>query len=90
MKGSNLLPLEKDEIVQAVLPKSDDNSGFLTMATKKGLIKKTSATEFDSIRKTGKIAISLGENDELPIMEGETVAAGTVEVAPGECVFFVL
>ena len=85
----NLLPLEKDEIVQAVLPKSDDNSGFLTMATKKGLIKKTSATEFDSIRKTGKIAISLGENDELINVEysdGES----TVMVATnlGKCIRF--
>ena len=36
----------------------------------------------------GKV-LALGENDELPVMEAETVAAGTVEVAPGACVFFV-
>ena len=35
-------------------------------------------------------ALTLGENDELPVMEGETVEPGTVEIAPGECVFFVL
>ena len=35
------------------------------MATKKGLIKKTDLAEFDSIRKTGKIAINLNEGDEL-------------------------
>ena len=34
--------------------------------------------------------LTLGENDELPVMEGETVPTGTVEVAPGSCVFFVL
>lgn len=34
--------------------------------------------------------LTLGENDELPIMEGEVQTAGTVEVASGECVFFVL
>ncbi|MBQ8279054.1 MAG: beta-glucuronidase [Roseburia sp.] len=34
--------------------------------------------------------LTLGENDEIPVMEGEAQAAGTVEVAPGECVFFVL
>ena len=31
----------------------------------------------------------LGENDELPVMEGVTME-GTVEVAPGGCTFFVL
>ena len=35
-------------------------------------------------------ALTLGENDEIPVMEGETQAAGTLEVAPGECVFLVL
>ena len=34
--------------------------------------------------------LSLGANDELPVMEGAMQPAGTVEVAPGECVFFVL
>ena len=34
--------------------------------------------------------LALGENDEIPAMEGEAVMAGTVEVAPGECTFFVL
>ena len=32
----------------------------------------------------------LGENDELPCLCGEEVAAGTVELAPGTCTFFVL
>ena len=32
----------------------------------------------------------LGENDELPCLCGETVAAGDVELAPGSCAFFVL
>ena len=35
-------------------------------------------------------ALTLSENDELPAMEGESVAAGTVEIAPGECSFFIL
>lgn len=35
-------------------------------------------------------ALMLGENDEIPVMEGEVQAAGSVEVAPGECVFFVM
>ena len=32
----------------------------------------------------------LGENDELPCLCGEDIPAGTAEVAPGTCVFFVL
>ena len=35
-------------------------------------------------------ALKLEDNDELPVMEGEKVSAGAVEVAPGACVFFVL
>ena len=34
-------------------------------------------------------ALVLGENDEIPVMKGIEVS-GTVEVAPGECVFFVI
>ena len=41
----NLLSLEKDEKVQAILPKLPENKGYLTMATKRGLIKKTAASE---------------------------------------------
>ena len=85
----NLLPLVKNETVHAVLPKSQDNSGFLTMATKKGLIKKTPATEFDNIRKTGKIAISLAEGDELINVEYST-GESTIMVASntGKCIRF--
>jgi len=85
----NLLPVEKGEIVSAVLPKIEGNEGFLTMATKKGLIKKTAASEFDSIRKTGKIAISLAEDDELINVEYST-GESTVMVATnvGKCIRF--
>ena len=34
--------------------------------------------------------LTLGENDELPELVGEPVAAGTVELAPGSCTFFVM
>lgn len=85
----NLLSLEKDERVQAILPKMPDNKGFLTMATRKGLIKKTPAEEFDSIRKTGKIAIALGEGDELVNVE-YSMGEDTVMVATfnGKCIRF--
>lgn len=61
----NLLQLDNGEKVTAVIPRKEDSRGNLVMATRNGLIKKTNLTEFESIRKTGKIAISLLENDEL-------------------------
>lgn len=61
----NLLMLSTDEKVTTVIPRKDDAEGNLIMATRNGLIKKTSLSEFESIRKVGKIAIHLLENDEL-------------------------
>ncbi len=63
----NLLQLQSDEKVNAVIPvkEDSDHSGYLMMATKGGLVKRTAFTEFESIRKVGKIAISLNEGDEL-------------------------
>ena len=61
----NLLQLDNGEKVTAVIPRKEDDRGNLVMATRNGLIKKTALAEFESIRKTGKIAISLLENDEL-------------------------
>ena len=61
----NLLQLTEGEKVNAIIPLKDGVTGYIAMATKKGLIKKTDLKEFDSIRKTGKIAISLNEGDEV-------------------------
>ena len=61
----NILPLEDGEKVNAVIPLKEGTSGYIAMATRNGLIKKTALEEFASIRKTGKIAISLVEGDEL-------------------------
>ena len=62
----NLLPLEKEEKINSVLSIStDDEDKYITFVTKNGLVKRTNAEEFDSIRKSGKIAITLKENDEL-------------------------
>lgn len=61
----NLLQLEPNEKVTTVIPRKDDAEGNLIMATKYGLIKKTPLKEFASIRKVGKIALRLLENDEL-------------------------
>ncbi|MCM1194764.1 MAG: DNA gyrase subunit A [Firmicutes bacterium] len=61
----NILQLDNGEKVTAVIPRKEDSRGNLIMATRQGLIKKTNLTEFESIRKTGKIAISLVGDDEL-------------------------
>lgn len=61
----NLIPLDQGEKVTTILPLEEDTTGNLIMATKNGLIKKTKLLEFASIRKNGKIAITLNEGDEL-------------------------
>ena len=85
----NLLPLEKGETVQAILPKLADGDGYLVMATKNGLIKKTPTSEFESIRKTGKIAIALKDGDKLIAVE-YTAGNNTIMVASneGKCIRF--
>ena len=62
----NLLPIEKDEVVRAVLAvKNDDSSKYIVLCTKNGLIKRTDISEFENIRTNGKIAITIKEDDEL-------------------------
>ena len=63
----NLLPLEKDENISSMvsIKENDDFTKYLMFATKGGIIKRTPVEEFDSIRKSGKIAIVLKEDDEL-------------------------
>lgn len=62
----NLLPIEKDEIVNNILlDDGGDENKYLVVATKNGLVKRTNVCEFENIRKNGKIAITLKENDEV-------------------------
>jgi len=62
----NLLRLDSGEKISAVIPISQFVDGkYLLMGTKKGFIKKTPLTEFDSTRKTGLQSITLREDDEL-------------------------
>ena len=62
----NLLPIEKDEKINSLLSVSkEDEDKYITFVTKNGLVKRTIIEEFDSIRKSGKIAITLKEEDEL-------------------------
>ena len=62
----NLLALDKDETVKAMLKiEENENNNFVVFCTQKGLIKRTNISEFDNIRTNGKIAITLKDNDEL-------------------------
>ena len=62
----NLLPLEKEEVINTILVLERQTSyQHLIFATKNGIVKKTYIKEFDNIRKNGKLAINLRENDEL-------------------------
>ena len=62
----NLLPFEKEEEVTAMLKiEQNEKSKYIIFCTKKGLIKRTNISEFENIRNSGKIAITLKENDEL-------------------------
>lgn len=61
----NLLPLEAEEKINTVLKFEHGEGYYLMLATKQGLIKKTAMSEFESIRKNGKIAIKLNEGDSL-------------------------
>ncbi len=62
----NILPLENDEHVTAMIPIREFEEGkYLTMITKRGFVKKTSLTDYDTNRKGGIIAIGLREDDEL-------------------------
>ena len=63
----NLLQLDKDENVSSIveISASSDDIKYLVFATKNGIVKRTDISEFNNIRKSGKIAIVLKENDEL-------------------------
>ena len=63
----NLLPVEKDEKITStiVVQQENEEAKYLAFITKKGLIKRTPLSEFDSIRNNGKKAIVFKEEDEL-------------------------
>ncbi|MBR3228569.1 MAG: DNA gyrase subunit A, partial [Erysipelotrichaceae bacterium] len=78
----NIINIEKDEKVKALVPINREwgVKGYLFFVTKNGLCKRVEAKEFESIRQTGKIAISLKENDELvsvrPTMGDDEIIIG--------------
>ena len=85
----NLLQLSLGEKVNAIIPLKKDAKGNLIMATKNGLIKKTALSEYENIRKVGKIAIKLVEGDELI---GVDITSGRDDILmashDGKCIRF--
>ena len=63
----NLLQIEKDESINSIisLNSKEETYKYLLFTTKKGIVKKTKIEDFNNIRATGKICISLKENDSL-------------------------
>ena len=63
---TNIIELTEDETVTAIISISEFLEGeYLTMVTKRGVIKRTLLSEFEYQRRGGKIAINLDEDDEL-------------------------
>ncbi len=79
----NLLALEKDEKINSII-KYDENAvekvKYLVFTTVNGLIKRTKVEEFDNIRKSGKIAITLKDDDQLISVKA---TSGDDEIAIG-------
>ena len=79
----NLLALDKDEKINSVI-KYDENAvekiKYLVFTTVNGLVKRTKVEEFDNIRKSGKIAITLKDDDQLISVKA---TSGEDEIAIG-------
>ncbi len=86
----NLLNLEPGEVINAYVPVPKDSQGFLMLATKQGLIKKTTLDEYVRINNNGKKAITFAnEEDELI---GVQLTSGQDEIimasSGGKCIRF--
>jgi len=86
----NLLQLDPGEKITAVIPlKSYEEDTYIVMATKKGVIKKSSIMEYQNIRQNGLIAIGLKDEDNLIEVkltnDNEEIILGTKY---GQCIRF--
>ncbi len=62
----NLISLEPDESITALMPiRNFNDGGFLFFCTRNGRVKRTTVDQFSSVRSTGLIAVSLDDDDEL-------------------------
>ena len=85
----NIVQLDPGEKIATVLPKKEDGQGYIVLATKRGLIKKTTTDEYSRIMRNGKIAIKLNEGDEI-ISVHFTTGENEIIVASrsGKCIRF--
>ena len=86
----NLLQLTPGEKINAVIPiRTYDENRYLFMATKKGIVKKTSIKDFANIRKTGLQAINLRDDDELIEVKSTNKKKDIILVTKhGQCIRF--
>ena len=85
----NLLQLQAGEKVTSILRNEGHESGYLTMATKLGMIKRTNLSEYGNIRKVGLAAISLREGDELIDVHVTDGKRDTIMISHlGQCIRF--
>ena len=85
----NLLQIDQEEKITAVIPMPAEGGGYIAMATRKGLIKKTALEEFSNIRKVGKIAIKINEGDELISVQFTTGSDELIIASKeGKCIRF--
>ena len=86
----NFLNLMQRERINAVMPiDENDENNYLLAVTKRGTIKKTAISEFNTQRKTGLIAITLRDGDELVSIQqttGDDIV--TIVTRNGKCISF--
>jgi DNA gyrase subunit A len=85
----NVLSLDEGEKITAFLSVKEYGEGYIVMATREGLIRKSQLNEFESVRANGKIAITLLGNDELIAVE-ESSGEDDIIMAShfGKCIRF--
>ena len=75
----NLLKLEKEEKVRALVPYGKEDAAFgLFFATKKGLVKRVRMEEFENIRTNGKMAMTMRPDDELAFVKATSGNANII------------
>ena len=75
----NLLKLEKEEKVRALVPYGKEDTAMgLFFATKKGLVKRVRIEEFENIRTNGKMAMTLRDDDELAFVKATSGEANII------------
>ncbi len=86
----NLLQLQPEEKITAMISIGEYREGeYLFMATKRGLVKKTSICEYSNVRKIGLAAITLREDDELIEVKTTDNSRDIIMVTKyGQCIRF--